>query len=415
VKADGTRILIVGGVPADAEAIHRALRAATPNAHVRVVGSLNAYRDAVAQSTPDLVVLDCDVPAGCAASVLASLVDSRPYPIIVMTSRGDDATAVALMKAGALDYIVKSPDAFASMPRQVERALREWGLATRLTRAEDALRESERRSLEPRLRQAQRLEAIGHLAGAVAHDYNNILAATMITLGLLQGQPELGSQARQLVTDLQQLADRAAKLTRQLLMFSRQSVLRVQPLDLNEILRDLHKMLRRLLGEHVDLEFVGQAGLPRVDADAGMMEQVVISLCVNSRDAMPRGGRLQLLTSVVNLDEAYVQTHRASRPGRFVCLSVAESGHGTSPDVVERAFEPSPARDAGKGTALGLATVHAIVKLHSGWVEVDDRRSVGSTVRVYLPVSGHPVSPGSQDVAAGAPLTPEPAAIEDLP
>jgi signal transduction histidine kinase len=415
VKADGTRILIVEDVPADAEAIHRALRAATPDVHVRVVGSLNAYHAAVAQSAPDLVVLDCDDPAGCAASVLASPVETRPYPIIVMTSRGDEATAVAAMNSGALDYIVKSPDAVASMPRQVERALREWRLVTDLKRAEDALRERERRSLEPRLRQAQRLEAIGHLAGGVAHDYNNILAATMITLGLLQGQPELGSQARQLVTDLQQLADRAAKLTRQLLMFSRQSFLRVQPLDLNKILRDLHNTLRRLLGEHVDLEFVGQTGLPRVNADAGMMEQVVISLCVNTRDAMPRGGGLRLLTSVVNLDEAYAQTHRASRPGRFVCLSVAESGHGTSPDVVERALEPSPTRDAGKGTALGLATVHAIVKLHSGWVEVDNRRGVGSAVRVYLPVSGHPVSPGSQEVAAGVPPTPEPAAIEDLP
>jgi PAS domain S-box-containing protein len=243
-----------------------------------------------------------------------------------------------------------------------------------------------RRRLEEQLRQAQKLEAVGQLAGGVAHDFNNILAAIMMHLGLLQTSPELNDQTRHALGELEAEARRAAGLTRQLLMFSRRSVLDVRTLQLNDIIANLLKMLRRLIGEHVDLRFDAKADLPPIEADAGMVEQVLVNLVVNARDSMPRGGRVTLSTGVEHVDQERVALHADRRVGTYVRVSVIDSGCGMDSATVARIFEPFFSTKApGRGTGLGLATVHGIIAQHHGWVEVSSTPGIGTTFDVYLP------------------------------
>ena len=247
---------------------------------------------------------------------------------------------------------------------------------------------TERKRLESQLRQTQKIEAIGQLAGGVAHDFNNILAAIMMHLGLLQMNPNLDDETRQGLNDLDTSARGAAGLTRQLLMFSRRSVLTIKPLDLNEVVETLLKMLRRLIGEHIKLRFDGMSAAPLVEADAGMLEQVLMNLVVNARDAMPKGGRITISTTLLNLEAAQIAENPNRRPGRFVCLSVADTGCGIDLITLKHIFEPFfTTKEAGKGTGLGLATVHGIVAQHRGWVEVDSQVGMGTTFRVHLPAA----------------------------
>ena len=245
---------------------------------------------------------------------------------------------------------------------------------------------TERKQLEAQFRQAQKLDAIGQLAGGVAHDFNNILAATMMHLGLLQMNPKLDDGTQHALKELDVQARRAASLTRQLLMFSRRSVLAVKPVDLNEVVANLLKMLRRLIGEHIDLRFDGKSGLPLVEADAGLLEQVLMNLVVNARDAMPRGGRTTISTALANMEVAHTAANPDRRPGRFVSLAVSDTGCGMDAATLKRIFEPFfTTKEAGRGTGLGLATVHGIVAQHKGWVEVESESGQGTTVRVFLP------------------------------
>jgi PAS domain S-box-containing protein len=246
---------------------------------------------------------------------------------------------------------------------------------------------TENKRLEDQLRQAQKMEAVGQLAGGVAHDYNNILTATLMHIELMLHDPGLTPQLRSSLQELDVETQRAVGLTRQLLMFSRRQIIQVKPVDLNDIVCDLLKMLRRLLGEHISLEFRNDARRLRIEADPGMIEQVVINLCVNSRDAMlPNGGPLTIETRMVELGADAAGANPDARPGRFVCLSVADAGCGMNAEVMKRIFEPFfTTKEAGKGTGLGLATVYAIAKQHSGWVEVSSRVGQGTTFRVYFP------------------------------
>ena len=248
---------------------------------------------------------------------------------------------------------------------------------------------TERRQLEAQFRQAQKLEAIGQLAGGIAHDFNNILAATMMHLELLQASPSLDAETRAALRDIAAENQRAVALTRQLLMFSRRSVLDTKTLDLNAVVGNVHRMLSRLVGEQVDLQFEGGVDLPPVEADAGMLEQVLMNLVLNARDAMPKGGRILLSTMQREFDGTSIAEHGSRRLGRFVCLSVADSGSGMAPETVTRIFEPFfTTKEAGKGTGLGLATVHGIVAQHKGWIEVESTEGKGSVFRVLLPAVG---------------------------
>jgi two-component system, cell cycle sensor histidine kinase and response regulator CckA len=259
-----------------------------------------------------------------------------------------------------------------------------------------------RKQLEEQLRQSQKLEAIGQLAGGVAHDFNNILAAIMMHIGLLQSNPRLDPDTRGGLGELEAEAQRAATLTRQLLMFSRRAVLSVRPLDLNGTVRDLTRMLQRVIGEHIDLRFEPHVGLPAVQADVRLVEQVLVNLVVNARDAMPKGGRLTIATAPIELADGD-QHHPSGRPGLFVRLSVEDTGGGMPDDVVGRIFEPFfTTKEAGKGTGLGLATAHGIVAQHEGWIEVESHVGRGTRFDVFLPVR--------RTTAAAAPDRPRPSA-----
>jgi len=248
-------------------------------------------------------------------------------------------------------------------------------------------------TLENQFRQSQKMEAFGQLAGGVAHDFNNLLTVIQGNASLLlnpQLKPEDRSGcSRQIV----QAAERAAGLTRQLLMFSRKHALQVAALDLNEVVGNMTKMLQRILGEDIALRAEYNPRLPVVSADAGMIEQVLLNLAVNSRDAMPRGGQLLISTSLENPGADSPQLPSGMSPGQYVCLTVTDTGCGIRPEVLPHIFEPFfTTKEVGRGTGLGLATVYGIVQQHHGWVAVTSEVGRETTFHVYLPaVKGAPV------------------------
>ena len=238
---------------------------------------------------------------------------------------------------------------------------------------------------EARQRQASRMEAVGQLAGGIAHDFNNLLTAILGYAQLLSERP-LGDAALAEVGEISRAAERAASLTRQLLAFSRQQVQKISVFVLNEVVSGLEPMLARLLGADLRIEKDLAADLGRVRADHGQIEQVLLNLAVNARDAMPKGGTLRIETRNVDLDEAYVAAHPAGAPGPYVMLAASDDGCGMDPATLARIFEPFfTTKPAGRGTGLGLATVYGIVKQSGGFIWVYSDPGHGSTFRIYLP------------------------------
>ena len=248
------------------------------------------------------------------------------------------------------------------------------------------LAQVERHQLEAQLRQAQKMEAVGKLAGGVAHDFNNVLAVIQMQAGLLQDEPGLPPIVAESALEIEKATERAANLTRQLLLFSRRETLQPRDLDLNEVISHITQMLQRLLGENIRLQ-LRQAPEPLlIRADAGMMDQILMNLTVNSRDAMPKGGHLVIESSAVMCDVIPSTASAAARPGPYVCLSVTDSGSGIPAEALPRIFEPFfTTKDVGKGTGLGLATVFGIIEQHQGWIDVESEPGRGTTFRVYLP------------------------------
>jgi PAS domain S-box-containing protein len=257
--------------------------------------------------------------------------------------------------------------------------------------------EAEQARLAVQLRQAQKLESIGQLAGGVAHDFNNMLAATMMHLSSLQEHPNLAPEIQETVAELMEEAKRAANLTQQLLLFSRRSVMVMKVVDLNDLVAKMLKMLGRLIGEHIKVRFDRSAALPAVVADAGMFEQVLMNLAVNARDAMPMGGRLTISIEPVEVDKERVKGKPEVLPGPFVCLSVADTGCGMDEATRARIFEPFfTTKEVGKGTGLGLATVYGIVAQHKGWVEVESALGQGTTFKIFFPATAQGAIPPAQ-------------------
>ena len=251
---------------------------------------------------------------------------------------------------------------------------------------------TERTNLEAQLRHAQKLESIGQLAAGVAHDFNNILTIIQGHADRLLGQYDGDAHVTEPLKLVSAAARRGSSLTRQLLMFSRKQVMQSRIIDLNAVLANLTKMLHRLLGDDIALDSNFAEGIPPVEADVGMIDQIIMNLSVNARDAMPKGGRLTISTTAVAIDEGYVQQHPDARPGRFICLNVTDTGCGMERATLARIFEPFfTTKEVGKGTGLGLATVYGIVKQHQGWIEVNSQPGAGTTFRVYFPASDKPV------------------------
>ncbi len=244
---------------------------------------------------------------------------------------------------------------------------------------------TERRALEQQLRQAQKMEAVGRLAGGIAHDFNNLLMVisgySEFLLDRLGPDPTLRGPAQEVAN----AAERATSLTRQLLAFSRKQMLAPKVVDLNSVVTENLKMLTRLIGEDIDLVMVAGADLGAVKADPGQIEQVVMNLAVNARDAMPQGGKLTIETANVQLDANYARFHAPVKPGDYVMLAISDTGVGMDADTQSHIFEPFYTTKGFKGTGLGLSTVYGIVKQSDGYIWVDSEASKGATFKIYLP------------------------------
>jgi PAS domain S-box-containing protein len=246
---------------------------------------------------------------------------------------------------------------------------------------------SEQRQLEEKFRQAQKMEAVGRLSGGVAHDFNNLLGVIIGYAEFLQESLEPENSLRGSVDEILKAGKRAASLTRQLLAFSRQQVLDPKVIDFNAIVLDMDKMLRRLIGEDIELSTVLGADLGRIKADQGQLEQVLLNLVVNARDAMPEGGKLLIDTQNMVMDEAFVRRYPYPvQQGPYVCLMVTDSGIGMDAETKARAFEPFfTTKEKGKGTGLGLSTVYGVVKQSGGYIDIYSTPGAGTTFKIYLP------------------------------
>jgi PAS domain S-box-containing protein len=253
---------------------------------------------------------------------------------------------------------------------------------------------------DEQLRHAQRMDAVGPLAGGVAHDFNNMLSAALMQLELMEDEEALTPSLTQSMQDMRTALERAANLTRQLLVFSRRQAMRLEAHDLNRIVAGMLRILSRVLGERIEITFERAPDPVPFEGDAGMIEQVIVNLCVNARDAMSSEGRLVISTGSATMDE------ESEHPGRWARLEVRDTGAGMSPDVQARMFEPFfTTKEVGQGTGLGLATTHGIVTQHGGWITVDTVLGEGTTIRVYLPALAHlapaVAADGAPDVVHG--------------
>ena len=273
-------------------------------------------------------------------------------------------------------------------------------------RMRDTLQEAQRehRQLEERLRQAHKMEAVGRLAGGVAHDFNNLLTIIRGHSDLLLDRPGVESAQRRSLEQIKKAGDRAVSMTRQLLAFSRMQVLEPRVLDLNGVVAEMGKMLPRLIGEHIEYVFFPATSLSSVKADPGQIEQVIMNLVVNARDAMPDGGKITVRTENVVLDEAQARQRAPMTPGPYVLLSVADTGEGMDASTKALIFEPFfTTKEVGKGTGLGLATVYGVVKQSGGFIYVNSAPGKGATFEIYFPPASQP--PEEPDVQ------PKPAAV----
>lgn len=279
---------------------------------------------------------------------------------------------------------------------------------------------SERVHLETQIRQMQKIESVGQLAAGVAHDYNNLMTVVLANAEFLKEDADLGGENAESLEEIHQSAERAAKLTQQLLSFSRRQIMRVQKLDPVDILRDLTDMLRRLIGEHIEFRTEWPDTLPAINADRGMLEQVIVNLVVNAADAMPEGGHLDLHARLVNVPAGEADRNPEAVPGEHLRISVRDTGTGISPDVREHIFEPFfTTKEVGKGTGLGLATVFGLIKQHDGWIEVRSSVGEGTEFHVFLPIAPNETPdtppPSDADVPGAAATGHTLLVIEDEP
>lgn len=325
-------------------------------------------------------------------SVLAVVLVSRRLILRKSAAILEFTHRLAKEDFGARTGLPHGPDEFGQLAGALDR------VACELQSRRDALEKARERErlLEMELRHLQKMEALGSLVGGVAHDFNNMLTAVIGNVQMVMEEVERDSAVAGSLREVLEVADRCSTLTRQLLTFSRKQETKSTRLNLNEVVAGLTSMLTRLIGPQADLRFERAEGLWSVSTDRGQIEQVIVNLVINSRDAMPAGGAILIETSNVSLDEAYAANHLEIKPGDYVILAVTDSGDGMDQATRERIFEPFFTTKKDKGTGLGLATVYGIVKQHHGAIYVYSEVGVGTTFKIYLPRSEASGPPASQ-------------------
>lgn len=386
------RVLFVEDSPDDVELILVELARHGYHCVPRAVETRPDFLDALNHGPWDVVLSDHSMREFSSLEALRLLREHDPdLPFIIVSGTIGEDSAVDAMRAGAQDYVLKHN--LRRLGPAVARELREAENRRQQRRTQDALSHSENQ-----LRHAQKLEAVGRLAGGVAHDFNNLLTVILgFSEFLLEQLPKDSGPFRD-ATEIQTAAQRASRLTKQLLAFSRQQVLNPQVVDLGVVLKELKPMLSRLIGEDVRCRLKLTEGALPVVIDAGQFEQVIMNLVVNARDAMPNGGRLLLDTARVTIDAE--RAHALSiATGEFVVVSVSDTGSGIPPSALDRIFEPFfTTKEIGQGTGLGLSMVFGIVRQSGGAIEVHTSPEEGTTFRVFFPVANRVSDPVAVEV-----------------
>jgi two-component system, cell cycle sensor histidine kinase and response regulator CckA len=377
------RILILEDNPHDRQLLEDTLRSGGSPFEFVHARDRAEFQSALEKNVFDLVISDFGMPAYNGTAALALSKQLQPEtPFIFVSGTIGEERAVESLKLGATDYVVK--DRLGRLNEAVSRALRE----ARERREHD--RDAERRKqLEEQLHQAQKMEAVGQLAGGIAHDFNNLLLVIHGNTELvLQTEKQLSDQSREFLKQVTAVAERATHLIRQLLAFSRKEVIQFQPFNLNQVIGNLTKMVKRIIGEDIHLQCQFADNLPSVRADVGLTEQVLLNLFVNARDAMPAGGSIFINTEALDIDEPTIEKHPGARAGKFICVTVRDTGAGIPPENLPRIFEPFfTTKPAGKGTGLGLATAYNIVQQHGGWIDVASAVGKGTAFKIFLPAN----------------------------
>jgi signal transduction histidine kinase len=368
------RILVVDDDPQAATLLEMALADARFARTIEVVGTAARGLKRIQDNAHDVYLVDQRLPDGTGLELIRNAkAHGTSKPFILMTGYGSERLDEAALEEGAADYVEKHLLS-TQLERSIRYALRDW-------QATGALLER-----EEQLRQSQKMEAIGRLAGGIAHDFNNLLTAIIGHTDIVFERLAPSDPATREVREIRRAADRAASLTRQLLTFGRKQLLRPVLLDLNETVMSLLQMLPRVIGAHIKTTTKLSPGLHRIKADVGQLDQVLLNLVLNARDAMPAGGTITIETT--NEDAVGDAPSSFLKPGRYAVLAVSDTGTGMDAATRARAFEPFfTTKAAGKGTGLGLATVYGIVEQSGGAIGVDTAVGRGTTIRIYLPAT----------------------------
>src|SRR3954471_6426898 len=375
ISPDPIRILLVDADDEYARLVGSQLSASSVPMCMSRVGSVSAAMLALDDGAYDAVLLDLGLPDSDGLSTIDCFqATGNVLPLIVLTATDDEAMAGQAVQRGAQDYLVKSRTDGELLQRSIRYACEraEW--------RRDVIRR------EAEMRQAHKMEAIGRLAGGGAHDFNNVLTAIFGYADLLLDQIPPEDSRHGDVQEIRRAAERAAALTRQLLAFSRKQMIQPRVLNLNDVIVSLHTLLARLVGEDITVDLDTAADLWTVQADPGQIEQILMNLAANARDAMPEGGRLSIATMNAHVAEAEPRGRPGLRPGAYVMLTVSDTGSGVPASAQLHIFEPFfTTKSQGKGTGLGLATVYGIVKQNNGGIYLESEEGKGTRFLVYLP------------------------------
>jgi two-component system, cell cycle sensor histidine kinase and response regulator CckA len=375
--------------PNDAALVQSTLEAEGITCATTCVQNHDDFVAALEHGGIDLILSACTLPMfdGLSATEVART-RWPAIPLIHVSGTLGEERAIDSLKSGATDYVLK--ECLARLAPAVRRAMQE------------VEERAEHRRLEAQFIELQKMEAIGQLAGGVAHDFNNILGVIMGYSDLIASELEPESPLRMFTEEIRLASERATGLTRQLLVFSRKQTVQPVVLDLNEVVHDLDKMLRRLIDENIAMTIVPGKQTGRVKADSGYVGQVLMNLVVNARDAMHNGGKLSIATTNVTLDENYARAHTGAIPGDYVMLSVSDTGTGMTEEVKARLFEAFfTTKPKGKGTGLGLATCQIIVKQCGGHIGIYSEVGKGTTFKIYFPRVEQPLDIAARLIQTG--------------